>query len=75
MSISLKAFSFLYDISGGSFNNSRRNGWFQDVFEVRQRRVVQCEEGKNFPLSRFVEKPTSVSEFNLRGYFFNEIVG
>ena len=60
LSLSLKDFSFLHDISGGSFNISRSNGWFQDVFEVRQHRVARCEEGKNFTLSRFVVMPTSV---------------
>ena len=60
MSISLKYFSFLHGISGGFFNTSRSNGWFQDVFEVRQHRVARCEKGKNFTLSRFVVMPTSV---------------
>ena len=76
MSTSLKDFSFLHDISGDSFNTSRSNGWFQDVFEVRQHRVARCEEGKNFTLSRFVVMLTSVQRIVLksRRLFFNDIV-
>ena len=33
-STSLKDFSFLHGISRGSFNTSRSNGWFQDVFRL-----------------------------------------
>ena len=58
--MSLKDFSFLHDKSGGSFNISQSIGWFQDVFEVRQHQVAQCEEGNNFTLSRFVVMPTSI---------------
>ena len=33
--LALKDFSFLHDISGGSFNISRSNGWFQGVLILR----------------------------------------
>ena len=60
----------MHDVSGSSFNI-----WFQDVLKVRQRRVVRCEEGKNF--ARFVVMPTDFRSVNFlkSQRFFNEIVG
>ena len=66
---SLKDFIFLYEIRGGSFNISRSNGWFQDVCEVWQRRVVGCEV--LFRTFSFGCK----ADFRSQKLFVHEIVG